>query len=1179
MKRKSLRFTILMLLFTGMLAATLSGRLIAEEPAPEASPPATREAEPLPPRTGYRMPETDFAHLDPSRVLGDVNLQDLPAVLDWRTQDGGRVTPVKNQGSCGSCYAFGSIAHIESTMLMDGIGTFDFSENNAKECNWREINNTGSGSCDGGSFQMLMPLFSTKGVVLESDDPYVAADVDCNSCVPYSKTLLDWHIVSGSSMPATEALKQYLYDYGPLTTSMYADSGQGFNGSYDGSYTLNYTSSPESTNHCVTLVGWSNNLPPVQGGSTPAEGWIVKNSWGSGWGDGGYFYVTYGAANVGLRTSFVGDWKDYDPGDYVMYYDEDGYNSSWGYGDTTAWGLAEFTPPADTQATNIEFWTNDAPATVDVYLYDTFNGSTLSNLLASVADVTYNEAGFHSVALPSPIALTASDDVYAAVFFTNASYNFPIAADGNGPSETGRTWISNSGTSWSDLGTLVNDDVAIRLRTSHPNGGSYSLRGEQCGWSGAACPLYDNAAQGDQFAGDAIHSLDHTVNAALGDNDEYKFYRNDGDKWLPSGSNLTFDATGSCDLYLLAQENPYGITVTDCDAYAAVTCDSAESDFSPVSFLGNEDFGVPTETFLDAGVSFDLRVEVYASGLTNAGVATTGDAVQVELEYRQWDTATQDWGAWTPYGSDFAFEQDEGNNWQYLLEDATFPQGIYELRATYTDWTGAAGNTGSNTTILFVSNASTTPHSIPIDADLSDWRANEQLSGRDGATNSATWDERYIYAAWNGGGGGDKCILGLDVDSGAANDTVGYAGAAFPATGQPDYILEYNKGTNTTFFFQRNGSAWTNVGTSGIEVNEDSSGAICEARIPRARLNGALDWDADLGVVLYQSNWDSSWVFGASPVEGNSSGGALQYLNAQFHWPNTGGDETPGTPTMGGRSEQAIQSITGGAGGAYIFGLTGAVLDFPSSDAAPDANCDVTLRVYENHFPPDAYSAVMRYYDISAPGRSGFSAALTLAYDDGELYANAEGALDLYRWTGSVWEAHAVAAGDRDPVNNTVTTRGVTEFSRWTLDDGVPTAVELIRFEGFPHDDGIRLEWETATEFDLLGFNLYRSAQGEAPRVKVNAALIPAQLPGNGAGNIYSWDDLTAAPNVIFDYWLEDVDASGAATLHGPVKAAVTGAPNAIFIQSFQAHPTSGWGWSLLTVTLVTGAWLLRRRE
>jgi len=474
MKTQASRIVLASLVCLALLAAfSTSGAQAPTPPEPQMAPLRPGALEPPPPGTGYIPPPMDLSHLTGQKMPGDRAPQDLPDEFDWRDKDGSNyVTPVGDQNPCGACYAFGAIGNIESKLLIDGAGTFDFSENNAKECNWRELNNfqypPGQpwGSCDGGNYWMLASLFSQKGTVLETCDPYVPSDVDCKSTCPYQKTLLDWRLIS-YGVPNTAVLKQYIYDNGPVATSMYADSGQGFDSSYDGSYTFNYVTPGDSTNHIVLIVGWSNDLPPVPGGgTTPADGWIVKNSWGTGWGDNGYFYITYGAGNIGTASSYIHAWQNYDPNGDIWYYDEDGWWDAWGCGNTTAWGLAKFIPPSNTNVTRVEFWTTDATTDVDVYLYDNFDGTTLSNLLASKENNSFGEAGYHSVALASPVAVTSGNDVIAVVKFTNGSYTYPVATDPHGTIETGRTYFSCSGSTWADWGTSHNTNVAIRVRTS-----------------------------------------------------------------------------------------------------------------------------------------------------------------------------------------------------------------------------------------------------------------------------------------------------------------------------------------------------------------------------------------------------------------------------------------------------------------------------------------------------------------------------------------------------------------------------------------------------------------------------------------------------------------------------------------------------------------------------------------
>jgi len=410
---------------------------------------------------GFVPPPMDLSHLTGQKMpLGGVRTQAVPDSWDWRAH--GKVTSVKNQGGCGACYTFAAIGNIEAKMLIDGAGTYDFSENNAKECNWYEITGTAGGtSCSGGNYDLLANMFSKKGTVLETCDPYVASDANCKSTCPYQKTLLDWRIISGNAVPDTNVLKQYIYDYGPVYTSLYAGDGDAWDTefvNYDGSYTLYYAGT-ESPNHAVLIVGWDDSLSHAGSGT---GGWIVKNSWGTSWGDGGYFTIAYGSASIGKYSSFMYDWQDYDSNGDIWYYDEGGWSVSTGYGDTTAWGLAVFTATVGTNVTRAEFWTTDATDDVDVYIYDDFDGNAPTNLLRQSLNHSFDEAGYHSVALASPLPVAAGDDVVVVVKFTNDSYNYPLPRDQHGPPEAGRTYTSHSGASWS----ASSYDVAIRLRTS-----------------------------------------------------------------------------------------------------------------------------------------------------------------------------------------------------------------------------------------------------------------------------------------------------------------------------------------------------------------------------------------------------------------------------------------------------------------------------------------------------------------------------------------------------------------------------------------------------------------------------------------------------------------------------------------------------------------------------------------
>jgi len=482
---------IVLLIALMPLSMPVNDNLPAEAAGPPV-PPVPTEAPSLPPPqepppvidghgTGFIPPTMDLSYITGQR-MPDGSLVGAPPVglppnsFDWRPN---KVTSVKDQGACGSCYAFAGIGNVESKVLIDTNTTPpgpDYSENNAKSCTWRAKNNwTGPGgylwgNCNGGNYYILASLFSQKGIVDDTADPYFPWNTTCNSSCPYNKTLLDWRIISGNYIADTSALKTYIMTYGPVYTTLWADSSYGFDGSYDGSYTFNWTAPSPYVNHAVLIVGWSDHLPPVPGAppGTFADGWIVKNSWGSLWGAGGYFYITYKSANIGMWSSFMNGWQNYDNNGSIMYYDDDCWDASWGYSSTTAWGLCNFTPSNNTNATRVEFWTTDNTNDVDIYIYNDFDGTSLSDLLVSQLNYSFTEAGYHGVNLTSPLALTAGDPVIVVVKFTNVGYQYPIPIDPNGPHETGRTYVSPTGLNgtWTDLGTYAGDDVAIRLRTS-----------------------------------------------------------------------------------------------------------------------------------------------------------------------------------------------------------------------------------------------------------------------------------------------------------------------------------------------------------------------------------------------------------------------------------------------------------------------------------------------------------------------------------------------------------------------------------------------------------------------------------------------------------------------------------------------------------------------------------------
>lgn len=232
--------------------------------------------------TGLKVPR-DF---NPSQKYKELpKFIDLPEKLDWR--ENGYVTPPKNQRNCGSCWAFGTIGPLESAILMFDGKTEDLSEQALVSCNpW------GYG-CDGGWYAFDMLMTGEDGAALESCQPYTGSDkTSCNNCSG-AYFIQNWNYVSPNDMPSKEEIKTAILIYGPVASGMYASNAFMFY--KDGVWTKDEAG---DINHAITIVGWDDNL-----GENGA--WIIKNSWGTGWGENGFGYVAYGVLRVGYAPAYI----------------------------------------------------------------------------------------------------------------------------------------------------------------------------------------------------------------------------------------------------------------------------------------------------------------------------------------------------------------------------------------------------------------------------------------------------------------------------------------------------------------------------------------------------------------------------------------------------------------------------------------------------------------------------------------------------------------------------------------------------------------------------------------------------------------------------------------------------------------------------------------------------------
>lgn len=207
-----------------------------------------------------------------------------PTAKDWRNVGGQNyVTDVKNQGPCGSCVSFGTCATIESNIRIKAKSptlAIDLSEAFLQFC--------GGGSCGGWGLTSGLAYAKSDGVTDEACFPYKPQNLPCGDrCSDWASRLTQ--IVDYSGHATMEARKTAIAEIGPVTAGMavYSD----FYSYSSGVYVKTAGSSLEGY-HCVCVVGYDDNQ----------QCWIVKNSWGPGWGDGGFVRIRYGQADLHIDS-------------------------------------------------------------------------------------------------------------------------------------------------------------------------------------------------------------------------------------------------------------------------------------------------------------------------------------------------------------------------------------------------------------------------------------------------------------------------------------------------------------------------------------------------------------------------------------------------------------------------------------------------------------------------------------------------------------------------------------------------------------------------------------------------------------------------------------------------------------------------------------------------------------
>ncbi|MEN6438954.1 MAG: lectin like domain-containing protein [Syntrophobacter sp.] len=376
--------------------------------------------------------------------------ESLPASYDLRKKN--RLTPVRNQASCGSCWIFAAVASAESSLMPEL--NVDFSEGAINE-----FSGFDSVPCEGGNGDKMTAILTRwSSLVPESQFSYpylnLSESFPNNRATPgksYQVRHVQW-------IPWDhDSIKQAVMTGGAVDVDIAMDVDNCYNETTHAFYCADSL----STDHDICIVGWNDNYPKENFKTPPPEdgAFIVRNSWGKSWGDEGYFYVSYSDRNLG------GDGVGYQfkvaenaTFDWVYQYDALGHTESRGFGNPTGWMSNVFLAnPKASKLKAVGFYALEPDTAYEIYIYDQVTkGQPASGHLARTITGTMAVPGYHTIKFDTVELEGPLFSIVAKV--TTPGYEFPIAMEWPKANESSRaiglheqSYISSDGSDWKEI--------------------------------------------------------------------------------------------------------------------------------------------------------------------------------------------------------------------------------------------------------------------------------------------------------------------------------------------------------------------------------------------------------------------------------------------------------------------------------------------------------------------------------------------------------------------------------------------------------------------------------------------------------------------------------------------------------------------------------------------------------
>ncbi len=403
---------------------------------------------------------------DKTTYTAKINFDNVPALpSEYDLRDVNRVSFIRNQGSTATCWACASLEALESSLLP--AEPHKFSVNSMIQENSFNLNESA-----GGDYTMALAyLLSWQGPKEVEEDDSLLEELTSDDEQPQSIHLQEAHFYDAESL---DDIKWAVYRYGGVSTSIYASvSTANLNGS--SSYNRKTNSycylGDNKPNHDVVIIGWDDKYPAEYfGADVKGDGaFICQNSWGTGFGDDGVFYISYYDSNIGNQAVSYANVDTNNTYNYIYQTDYCGWVGQIGYSKEWAYGANTFVADDNQQIEAAGFYALDKNTNYQLYFVPDYENTSSFAHKELVGAGTLEDAGYYTIKFNSHKTV-AKGEKFAIVLYINTPNNLrPLAVEYANNAMTaavdisdGKGFISNNGLDWQNVEDVAKANLCIK---------------------------------------------------------------------------------------------------------------------------------------------------------------------------------------------------------------------------------------------------------------------------------------------------------------------------------------------------------------------------------------------------------------------------------------------------------------------------------------------------------------------------------------------------------------------------------------------------------------------------------------------------------------------------------------------------------------------------------------------